>query len=394
MSDDPDAAQDLDAAMGRLELEAARRRADPGFPIDTDVRLAAELDSVAPRRGPSTPEALAAAVAALPMPDIEPSGPSGSSEPSRSSRPFLGRARPLSTQPRAGDPAADRSAEELRRVALGLIDVARSLDARVARLEAGRPPSASSAAGPGGADPGADPGADAWADAVVAHVDSLGETLAADPVAGRVWWSGPDAAEAVRRLRAHGLDAYGTDPSGDPWSTGVDGRRADPVAHLDAVADGALAAAILAGPLPDASAGRLTALVRNLTRTTATVVVCSPTPSWWRQVVGPAAADLGGDRPLGVDTWLDVLTGAGWTCTVAAGLGARTYVLTGRSPAGGVPISGAPVGGAPVGGPPVGEGSVGDAPVGDVPTGGVPVGRVPIGRIPGGRRGPGRRQDP
>jgi hypothetical protein len=144
---------------------------------------------------------------------------------------------------------------------------------------------------------------------------------------GRVWWSGPDPTAAVAVLRAAGADAYATDPAGQVWTTGVDGRRADPLEHLRSVADGALSAAVLAGPLPGAGEERLSALCAALHRCAATVLVCSPTPAWWRALVGPATADLAADRPLAADTWIGALGAAGWDCHVDSGHGGRTYRL-------------------------------------------------------------------
>jgi len=56
------AADELDALIGGLEAEAARRRAEPGFPLDAEARLGIELDRRAPH-GAATP--LAEVIGAL-----------------------------------------------------------------------------------------------------------------------------------------------------------------------------------------------------------------------------------------------------------------------------------------------------------------------------------------
>ncbi|MBV9661179.1 MAG: hypothetical protein JO337_08485 [Acidimicrobiales bacterium] len=53
-------AEDLDALIGEIRREAARRRAAPDFPIDEEARLAVEMDG----HGPSGPGVDLAAVLA------------------------------------------------------------------------------------------------------------------------------------------------------------------------------------------------------------------------------------------------------------------------------------------------------------------------------------------
>src|ERR1700722_13876608 len=52
---------DLDALIGDLLAEAARRRAESGFPLDEEARLGMELDRQAPRPLPAKMERLAQA---------------------------------------------------------------------------------------------------------------------------------------------------------------------------------------------------------------------------------------------------------------------------------------------------------------------------------------------
>jgi hypothetical protein len=306
---------DLDALMGRLELEAARRRAVPGFPIDADARLGADLDGLGPHRPPTVTDALRALVAALPVPDTPPPAPALPTSAMR--RILAGRSTPA---PSAGDVAA-----ALRRVGLAVVDVAAALAARLDRLEAG--PTTARAAAPAGE---GDDGRAAWAPLMLELLGEVAPDLAAG--GGRVWWSGPEPLGAAALLRAAGADAYGTDPAGPAWATGTDGRRADPLEHLGALAGGALGAAVLAGPLPGAGADRLAAVCDGLTRTAPVAVVVSPTVQWWRELVGPVTADLAADRPLGADTWTAALAGRGWKCRIDAGHGGRTYRLRAQRP--------------------------------------------------------------
>jgi hypothetical protein len=61
--DELPAAEDLDALIGGLRAEAARRRAAPAYPIDDEARIGLELDSQAPRPLPAPLERLAGAAA-------------------------------------------------------------------------------------------------------------------------------------------------------------------------------------------------------------------------------------------------------------------------------------------------------------------------------------------
>src|SRR5580658_3300519 len=72
--DELPAAEDLDALIGGVRAEAARRRAAPAYPIDDEARIGLELDSQAPRPFLAPLERLAATAARVETAAQEPAG--------------------------------------------------------------------------------------------------------------------------------------------------------------------------------------------------------------------------------------------------------------------------------------------------------------------------------
>jgi hypothetical protein len=288
---------DLDALIGEIRLEAARRRAAPDFPLDDEARLTADLDRLGPVGAGAD---LAAVTAAL----------------------------------RALERDADRSVAEVAGLAASAVT---ALSIRLTHLERGTVTGLVGRAGTGlvgraGTGPAggaAHPGeavdasaAERWADQVV---------VAAGPEVGRVLVAGAGAAAWVARMVTAGRDAYGVDPAGEPYGDQGAVRSGPVYEHLRTVAAGGLGLAVLVGPLAAAEAEQLGALAAELARVTTRVAVHSEATWAWRTRLGDAAADTSPTRPVGPDAWLGALSGAGFVATAAYGPGGRDYLLSGQS---------------------------------------------------------------
>jgi sugar phosphate isomerase/epimerase len=269
---------DLDALIGELRLEAARRRASPSFPLEQEVRLGEALDAQAP-----------------------PSRAPRAGTPARGWR-GLGGIRSTWSASRGATPTPhSTSADPLQDARLD------ELERRLIRLER----LAEAAGAPVLSTPG------------FSYRPSLPPGLR-----GRVLYWSADPGEGVAALRAAGLDAYGVDPGGDQFETGPDVRHAELAAHLRSV--GALGAAVLVGPSIAPGAG-MREVVEELARAVQQlVIVASEAPGHWRSRVGVPEADLATHRPVEAETWLGLLAGAGFSVTAEYPEGAAGYTVTAR----------------------------------------------------------------
>jgi hypothetical protein len=298
-SSDP---MDLDRLIGDLETEAARRRAEPGYPHDADAQLHFELA----RRAPSPPDAtpLNETIA-----KIEEVAFSDADAPP-TVEPGSGRAR-------RHDHAAVH--DHLRRLdarmtssALAAAAALRALTDRLEQLE-------DSVRHLGPPDPGvALPLPPDEFDVITPWRAQLADALAPGT---RVLYAQARADEVVADLRAAGIDAYGITSSGSPYRPGPDVGSGELLTHLGAVPDDALGAVVLAG-VPDVMNARaIGPLVSELSRS---VVVISEAPWSWRLRLGAVNADLAPYRPLDPDTWLHAFHGVDM-------VGSAQYDPTGQS---------------------------------------------------------------
>ena len=270
---------DLDRLIGELETEAARRRAEPGYPHDADARLHFELARMAPN--PPGNGAMRELVA-----QVEETASSGMA-------PW--------TDADSGPAGARRRLQVLRRhleqmnskvTSLGLAAAAavdavtgrlEQLEDRVRRLEPPAQDTSVTSAPPGPSDT-----LEQWR-------SRLAESL---PAAARVLYATDGAHEVVAQLRAAGVDAYGLTATGARHQPGPDVRRQELVDHLHAVPDGALGAVLLVGPPEAMSPHDVGPLVAELGRVARMVVIVSEAPWWWRLRLGAVDADLAPGRPF------------------------------------------------------------------------------------------------
>ncbi len=297
---------DLDRLIGELETEAARRRAEPGYPHDADARLHFELTRRAPNPSPSS--AMKEVVA--PVEEV------ASAETTASHRhsPDSGGSR------RHDREVLGRRLEELdaRVTSLGmatagalhtLIDRLEQVEDRVRHLEPRDDERAPSSSPPGDSA------------ALARWRGRLPETL---PSGERVLYAQVDADAVVAALRAEGIDAYGITGTESGHRPGPDVGSGDLLTHLRAVEDDALGAVVLAGTPDTMSPHVVGPLVAELRRVAGTVVIISEAPWWWRSRLGAVRADLAEGRPLDPDTWLHAFHGV-------AMAGTGEYDPTGQS---------------------------------------------------------------
>jgi hypothetical protein len=307
----PSGSFDLDAMIGDLRQEAARRRAEPDFPLDEEARLAGDLDEQAP--GPGGPRLARLADRAEAVTQQR-----GSAAGRRTAR--------LIPAPRSSG-----TGEALASVARILAEAVRTtssqlkdLDRRLDRLE-----HQARDIEPFLLPTGSEDGSPLDAERL-----RLADLLAGR--SGRVLYWGTDPGAQVAALRSRGIDAYGLDPGGDPYKTGPDVHHGDLLAHLRSVDDEALAAVIAVGPAPRPSPLLLEDLASELARSSAEVLVASEAPWWWQSRVGSEQADLAMHRPLGAESWLAILHRSGFSVRAEYAAGGSTYLVTAsavRSPA-------------------------------------------------------------
>jgi hypothetical protein len=313
----PSSAQDLDldALIGDIRRESARRRAAPDFPVDEEARLAAEAERQAPAGNRPRLERLVDSVQALAATGgaVEPASGSTRFQPWRPSAQMAGLRRGFS------DLAGSVSAA-LRIVSGRLGD----LEQRMRRLEGRRlaPPTGGSvepALGPVAGREADLPDVQAWTGAVEEVARTSG---------GRFLYAGGDAADQARRLQEQGVDAYGFMPSGSPYDDEADVRHGDLPDHLTSVADRSLAGVVLSEPACRVEPGRLAGTVAELARVASSVSVVSEAPWWWALRVGDVSADLAFQRPLAAETWISLLDRAGFAATAAFDPVGRTYMVS------------------------------------------------------------------
>jgi hypothetical protein len=297
---------DLDRLIGELETEAARRRAEPGYPHDADARLHFELARRAPNASPSS--ALKEVV--VPVEEVASAG----STASRRNSPDAGGSR------RHDREALGRRLEELdgRVTSLGMatagalhavIDRLEQIEDRVRHLEPRDDEPAPSSSRPGDS-------------AALARWRSrLPETV---PSGERVLYAQIDADGVVAELRATGIDAYGITGTESGHQPGPDVGSGDLLTHLGAVPDDALGAVVLAGTPDTMRPHDVRPLVTELRRVAGAVVIVSEAPWWWRLRLGAVRADLAEGRPLDPETWLHAFHGV-------AMAGTAEYDPTGQS---------------------------------------------------------------
>jgi hypothetical protein len=309
---------DLDALIGDLQGEAARRRAESGFPLDDEARLGLELDQQAPRPLAPKLERLA---------DLAIRARSRQTVPSRTRRGWrlgpAGSGQPVSTDDADAEQAPSLSevvAQALRTVSNRLAD----LEARLRRVENQGDPPAADLRGP---TPSAT--SDAPAAGFATWKERLTEHLVIPP-GGRVVCFGVDAEEAVGILRAGGVDAYGLVPDGDRYRTHPDVRQGDLRSHLTSLSDSALGAAVLVEPWVREPVATVRTLLPELARVTPMLVIVSVAPWWWRARLGPAEADLAAERPLAAETWLALLDRAGFVSSAEYDESGATYRVVAR----------------------------------------------------------------
>jgi hypothetical protein len=136
----------------------------------------------------------------------------------------------------------------------------------------------------------------------------------------------------VPSLRDAAVDAYGLTPLGDPYLVHPDVRHGQLPDHLASVADDALGAVVVAGPVTVTGPAVLEGLATQVARTARAVIVISEAPWWWRHRVGPEESDLSGTRPFAPETWLAALQRADVTGSVTYDDTGSSYLLVaGRS---------------------------------------------------------------
>lgn len=301
-----DAEPDLDVLIGEIRREAARRRAAPDFPLDDEARVALEMDRDGPSGGGVDLPAVLAALrdAASGVTTGSTGAPGG--EPGAS--PGAGRMADVAE--------LARLVESLGR---GLASRVADLERRVERLSP-PPIPADPDRGSGPALPEVVP-LDHWMPVVDEMVRS-GETTA-----GRVLVAGPGVADWVDHLSALGVDAYGVDPSLPLHGDDGPVRAGGVAAHLQSVGENGLHRVLLIGPLATAELAHLDRWAAALAARTASVAVLSETLWWWRQRLGPVAADTSPWRPAAAETWMAVLHDAGFRVAGRFGPGGRDYCV-------------------------------------------------------------------
>lgn len=278
------AAGDLDALIGDIRREAARRRAVPDFPVDEEARLSAEMDG----QGPAGVGGADVAAVTAALRELERSG--------------------------------DAKAAEVAGLAASAL---RALSIRLGELERRAP--REGVRHPGGGAPTDDVDLLAtWGDDVVG---------AAAAGAGRVLvvGVGSEVERWVNRLGSAGTDVYGLDAGGGPFGDrdvpGGPVRTGEPLDHLRRVSPAAIRLAAVVGPLPGPAAVGLDELAGELARSSERIVVCAEAPWAWRRRVGDASADTSPSRSVGPEAWLQALAAAGWAATGRYDRWGRTFML-------------------------------------------------------------------
>lgn len=317
---------DLDALIGDIRREAARRRAAPDFPVDDEARLALEMDRQGPSGGAADLPAVLDAIRLLVRAD--PAGSSGTE---------AGPAAPDGAPPRSAlADLADLTGSALRVLHATVADLQRQVERLGPSLPLRLPPpgsAAGAAEASGGARdrPGAAPPGDAGVPGELAHWAPVVAQVAAGAAAGRVLVAGPGAGWWARTLAAGGADSYAVDPTVPLY--GDDGmvRTGGVAAHLQTVPDGALALAVLVGPLAAAELPHLDRWAAAVAARSPLVVIVSEAPWAWRLRLGEAGSDISAWRPAAPETWMTVLDRVGYRLSGRYGPGGRDYCVAGSA---------------------------------------------------------------
>ena len=284
---DPSSGLDLDRLIGELETEAARRRAEPGYPHDDEARLHFELARRAPdpHRAPAL-RALVDRVAEVASTDSS-SARTAAVQGTGSRR----RQRQAAAQHLA------RVDDRVTSVGLAIGAALRAVTDRLEQLE-----EAVTHLEPKTDEPALASSTGEERETLARWADRLGEGL---PLGERVLYAGPEAETVVARLRSGGVDVYAVTDVGPRDRPGPDVRHGELSDHLRAVPDGALGAVVLGG-FPEVMRPQAVGpLVSELGRVAKVVVLVSEAPWWWRMRLGAVRADMAPGRPLDPDTWLD-----------------------------------------------------------------------------------------
>lgn len=318
-------ADELDALIGDLRQEAARRRAAPDFPIDGEARLGAVMDREGPVGSRTDLTALAAELQAAARRLVA----GAVVEP------------PVRPRGRRRAPADDlerlaRAVGEMAEIADLAASLARSTSSRLQalerRLQRIEGPSGGGRSGPAEAGSGAAaPGSlSRWEGRVAAVARLAAETTLADTGSGSGLVAGAEAGRWLERLRPSLPGAYALDAGLPAFSDEDRVRSGSLFEHLHAVGDRALALAVVVGPMPATELPRLGRWAAELARVAHLVVVVSEAPWAWRRRLGDAAADRARDRPVSAETWMDVLDGAGMSAGARFAPGGADYCLVAR----------------------------------------------------------------
>jgi len=302
---------DLDALIGDLQGEAARRRAEPGYPLEAEARIGIELDRHAPRPLPTKLERLAQAATQTGTHQMPAAGGLAGR--------VAGKALSPQIQALTGQVAALGGivGNALHILSVRLTDA----EVRLQRLE--HPARGSEKPHPTSGSLGTEPvpGLEDWS--------ALVPALLGNP-SGRVLYSGVEVETVVATWRAAGIDAYGITRTGDRYQTNPDVRFGTELEHLRSVAGDALAAVVLAGPVGIGDGSALRQVADQVARVTRTAAIWSEAPWWWRERIGDEAADLAPARPLSAETWMVALHRAGFVPTAEYGPDGTTYQVLAR----------------------------------------------------------------
>lgn len=283
---------DLDVLIGEIKREAARRRAEPDFPIGDEAALAVEMD----RQGPAGGAVDLGAV----LGDLD-----------RLARQGDGGYREL----------AGLAASAVRAVASRLSHLERRLERLAPGFRDAEAPTFSHSYSP---EPGADHRLDHWDPVIVDLAGSLPGPRR------RVLVAGPGAGRLTDVLTGNGIDAYGVDPTLGAFDDDGPVRSGGVAAHLQTVGEHGLALAVLTGSLSGAELPHLERWAAALAARSSMVAVISEAPWAWRLRLGDTGSDTAWWRPASPETWMSVLGPAGYQMAGRYGAGGRDFCLVGR----------------------------------------------------------------
>ncbi len=311
---------DLDRLIGELETEAARRRAEPGYPHDADAQLHFELARMAPNPRRAVPvREVIAQLEELAAPNTTTARDPGAGPASRrrDRQAWAEHLEQLEGRVRA---LAAASADALGAVADRL--------EHLEHLEHGEHREGSAPHGQPevGADTERGTGPDE-SGALAQWQSRLAESLV---TGGRVLYAQSQAESVVAALRDAGVDAYGVVGTGPP-QPGPDVRSGDLLTHLRSVPDAGLGAVVLTGVPETMAPLDVGPLTTELGRVARCVVIVSESPWWWRLRLGPVEADLARGRPLHPDTWLHAFHELSMSGTAEYDAGGRSYRVVVRA---------------------------------------------------------------